>query len=124
MPSGRVMMEHGAPARDIAMEGPAFRRAVLNSDNPEAEKTLDIDMDKFNRIWPVSPPALHRPLHLILRHTRRECFTLFAAWGIYYTRFSIIKRDKARTESEGVSIGLFENSFCQATYLDSQGNAS
>jgi magnesium-transporting ATPase (P-type) len=44
--------EHGEPLRDVAMEGPAFRKAVLNSDNPDAEEQLDIDMAKFDEIWP------------------------------------------------------------------------
>jgi magnesium-transporting ATPase (P-type) len=36
---------------DVAMEGPDFRKAVLQ-DVPEAEDKLLIDMDKFNAIWP------------------------------------------------------------------------
>lgn len=52
MPSGKIMMEDGKPVGDLAMEGPDFRKAVLNSDNPDAESTLDIDMEKFDKIWP------------------------------------------------------------------------
>ena len=36
---------------DLAMEGPDFRKAVLQ-DVPEAEEKVLIDMDKFNAIWP------------------------------------------------------------------------
>ena len=46
------MGDDGEPLRDIAMEGPDFRAAVLNADNPDAEDTLDIDYEKFNKIWP------------------------------------------------------------------------
>ena len=45
---------------DIAMEGPVFRQAVLNAANPKAEDTLDIDMEKFNLIWPVQLRTLSR----------------------------------------------------------------
>merc|ERR1719181_1195526 len=37
---------------DLAMEGPDFRKAVLNPDNPDAEAKLDIEMKKFDEIWP------------------------------------------------------------------------
>ena len=51
--AGNVLKgDDGEPLRDVAMEGPAFRKAVLNSSNPKAEEELDIDMAKFDEIWP------------------------------------------------------------------------
>lgn len=51
--AGNVLKDaNGEPLRDVAMEGPVFRKAVLNSDNPDAEEQLDIDMAKFDEIWP------------------------------------------------------------------------
>lgn len=51
--TGNILMgEDGKPLGDLAMEGPKFRAAVLNSENPDAEEQLDIDMAKFDKIWP------------------------------------------------------------------------
>lgn len=38
---------------DMALEGPDFRSKVLRKENPKAEEELDIDMEKFDQIWPT-----------------------------------------------------------------------